>query len=68
MSQSTFGTSAYGGDGWSPRVESLQEELGGVWASGGIDSEWRQLKSIVLHCPGNHLGSIGNHLMLRFYS
>jgi hypothetical protein len=37
--ESTFGTSAYGGDGGSPRTEPLRREIGGIWAECGHDSE-----------------------------
>ncbi|MCP4424460.1 MAG: amidinotransferase, partial [Chloroflexi bacterium] len=30
-----FNASAYGGAGWSPRIQSLAEELGSVWESCG---------------------------------
>lgn len=53
--QSTFGLSAYGGEGWSPRTESLAAELGTVWASCGVDSEWRPLRAVLLHRPGAEL-------------
>ena len=52
---STFGTAAYGGEGWSPRTRTLADELGDVWAPAGIDSEWRTLTSVVLHRPGDEL-------------
>ena len=53
--QSTFGLSAYGGEGWSPRTGSLETELGGVWGPCGIDSEWRSLRAVLLHRPGAEL-------------
>lgn len=53
--QSTFGTTAYGGDGWLQRNASHRQELGSVWHDCGIDSEWRRLKSVLLHCPGQEL-------------
>jgi N-dimethylarginine dimethylaminohydrolase len=53
--QSTFGLSAYGGEGWSPRNQSLAAELGGVWGPCGIDSEWRSLRGVLLHRPGTEL-------------
>ncbi len=52
---STFGTAAYGGDNWSPRETPHAGEIGGVWADCGIDSEWRTLQSVLLHCPGAEL-------------
>jgi N-dimethylarginine dimethylaminohydrolase len=58
--QSTFGLSAYGGQGWSPRNHSLATELGGVWAPCGIDSEWRTLRAVLLHRPGAELEASSN--------
>jgi len=52
---STFGSAAYGGDNWSPRHASHQQEIGKLWANCGIDSEWRRLRSVLLHCPGEEL-------------
>ncbi|MCP4979093.1 MAG: amidinotransferase [Gammaproteobacteria bacterium] len=55
--KSTFGTAAYGGDNWSQRIATHAEELGSVWFDCGIDSEWRELKSVLLHCPGEELNA-----------
>lgn len=55
--KSTFGTSAYGGDGWSPRLLTHGEEIGGVWATCGQNSEWAPLKSVLLHRPGDELAA-----------
>ena len=52
---STFGSSAYGGDGWSPRQRSLADELGTVWAACGMDNEWNTLRSVLVHRPGVEL-------------
>ena len=52
---STFGLSAYGGEGWSPRTATTAAELGNVWGACGIDSEWRPLRSVLLHRPGREL-------------
>jgi len=43
---------AYGGDNWSPRLSRHREEIGVVWASCGINSEWAPLKQVLLHQPG----------------
>jgi len=51
----SFGSAAYGGDGWSPRVLSHKSELGSVWADCGIESEWQTLKSVVVHRPGREI-------------
>ena len=56
-STSTFGSAAYGGDNWSPRLATHREELGGLWADCGIDSEWGLLKSVLVHCPGEELNA-----------
>lgn len=53
--RSTFGTAAYGGEGWSQRMQTHKQDLGGIWQSCGIDSEWRGLKSVLLHVPGQEL-------------
>jgi arginine deiminase len=53
-------SAAYGGPGWSPRVASLEEELGTVWRRCGIDSEWAPLRAVLLHRPGDELGNEGD--------
>ena len=55
MSKSTFGMSAYGGESWSQRQLTHAEEIGTVWGAGRVNSEWRTLKSVLLHCPGHEL-------------
>ena len=45
-------TAAYGGAGWQQRSQSHQQEIGSVWRDCGIDSEWRSLKSVLVHQPG----------------
>lgn len=51
ISAPTFGTAAYGGTGWSPRTASHAQELGTLW-HGGINSEWRALRTVLLCRPG----------------
>lgn len=46
---------AYGGEGWQPRTTEMAEELGTIWGSGGINSEWARLKAVLLHRPGEEL-------------
>lgn len=46
---------AYGGPGWQARETSSKEELGSVWSSCGLDSEWRPLRQVLLHRPGPEL-------------
>ncbi len=55
MSDMNSFEATYGGDGWSPRTQSLQEELGTLWGACGIDSEWAPLKKVLLHSPGKEL-------------
>ncbi|MBH31608.1 MAG: amidinotransferase [Candidatus Marinimicrobia bacterium] len=47
--------SAYGGPGWSLRLDPLRAELGTVWTKCGINSEYARLKSVLLHRPGDEL-------------
>lgn len=51
---STFGTAAYGGAGWSPRTASHDREMGTLW-QGGVDSEWRPLKTVLLCRPDREI-------------
>ena len=53
--KSSFGSSAYGGEGWSPRSRTHGEEIGTLWSACGQDSEWASLKAVMLHCPGDEL-------------
>ncbi len=50
-----FNSAAYGGEGWSPRTESLREELGRVWMACGVSTEWSRLKTVLMHRPGPEL-------------
>lgn len=63
----TESAAAYGGSGWTPRSSTLAEELGTVWASCGIRSEWEPLRAVLLHRPGTELDGLDDpdsHLML----
>jgi arginine deiminase len=51
---------AYGGEGWSPRSLDLRQEIGEVWSSCGIDTEWAPLKAVLLHRPGEELDELGD--------
>ncbi len=48
---------AYGGPGWVGRDTTLRQELGGIWAACGIDSEWATLRAVLLHRPGAELAA-----------
>lgn len=51
---------AHGGLGWSPRTESLLQEIGKIWEKCGVDSEWAPLKAVLMHRPGPEIESITN--------
>ncbi|KPJ78052.1 MAG: amidinotransferase [Deltaproteobacteria bacterium SG8_13] len=51
---------AYGGNGWSPRRSSMQDEIGVTWGQCGISDEWSPLKAVLLHRPGVELEN-GSH-------
>ncbi len=53
----TFGSAAYGGEGWSQRSKPHDAEIGNLWAVCGIDSEWRTLETVLLHQPGGELAA-----------
>ena len=55
-----FETAAYGGENWSPRTATHQEEIGHLWEKCGLNSEWRRLKSVLLHPPGPELTSLSD--------
>jgi len=55
--QSSFGTAAYGGSGWSPRTATHGEELGRLWAACGLANEWAPLKAVLMHRPGPELAA-----------
>jgi N-dimethylarginine dimethylaminohydrolase len=42
----------YGGEGWSPRTQTLCQELGTLWGNWGQDLEWGELEAVLLHKPG----------------
>ncbi len=53
-------TAPYGGKGWSPRERSLKEELGNIWSSCGVNTEWTRLKKVLLHRPGIELTGLSD--------
>ena len=55
---SIYETSAYGGEGWSPRRQSTRQEIGLLWHPCGADSEWAPLRAVLLHEPGPELEDI----------
>jgi N-dimethylarginine dimethylaminohydrolase len=55
----TFGMAAFGGEGWSPRRRTHQQEIGEIWSSCGIDNEWAPLKAVLLHRPEAEIAPSG---------
>ncbi len=55
--KSTFGSSAYGGGGWSERTRAHRDEIGDLWTDCGIDNEWSRLRAVLLHRPGDELAA-----------
>jgi N-dimethylarginine dimethylaminohydrolase len=53
-SASTFSNAAYGGAGWSQRIGDHADDMRSLWR-GGVNSEWRQLRTALLCRPGNEL-------------
>ena len=53
-------TAAYGGEGWSPRMASLRQEIGGVWGACGVATEWSPLKAALLHRPGPEIEEVAD--------
>ncbi len=51
---------AYGGENWSPRTSHHRDEIGSLWASCGLNSEWSALKQVLLHPPGPELTQIAD--------
>jgi arginine deiminase len=51
-------TGAYGGEKWSPRVQSRREEMSAVWGDWGVGSECSRLRAVLLHRPGPELDDI----------
>lgn len=54
---SQLNSSAYGGEGWSPRRSTHRDEIGSLWRRCGLNSEWLPLKQVLLHPPGAELSS-----------
>ena len=42
----------FGGKGWSPRTQTLGQEMGTLWGDWGQNLEWAPLEAVLLHRPG----------------
>lgn len=50
--QKSILAATYGGEGWSPRTQTLGQEMGTLWGDWGQNLEWAPLKAVLLHRPG----------------
>lgn len=51
---------AYGGEGWRPRITTLNQEMGTIWGDWGAESECRPLRAVLLHLPGKEVERLAN--------
>jgi len=51
---------AHGGKGWLPRKTSLLKEIGNVWGTCGVATEWSGLEAVLMHRPGPEIESISD--------
>lgn len=51
---------AHGGAGWSPRTESLRQEIGKIWRTCGVETEWSCLEAVLMHRPGPEIEAVSN--------
>jgi N-dimethylarginine dimethylaminohydrolase len=57
MSQTTL-SAAYGGAHWSPRAESMTEDMATTWGDWGVSSEIGRLHAVLLRRPGPELDAV----------
>jgi arginine deiminase len=50
----------YGGEGWSPRTNSLRQELGTAWGNWSVELEWAPLEAVLLHRPGPEIEGLAD--------
>jgi len=46
---------ALGGPGWTPRTYEHRDEIGTLWRHCGVKNEWKPLRQVILHRPGDEL-------------
>lgn len=49
---------AHGGKDWSPRTDSLRQEINRIWGNCGLSTEWTSLRAVLLHRPGAELETV----------
>jgi arginine deiminase len=50
----------FGGEGWSPRTQTLGQEMGTLWGDWGVGLEWAELGAVLLHRPGPEIEDLGD--------
>ncbi len=58
--KSIYQAAAYGGENWSPRIQSHHAEIGSLWTASGINSEFAKLKTVLLHEPGEEWNDLAD--------
>ena len=51
-------SAAYGGGQWSPRVQSMTQEMATTWGDWGVSSEIGRLHAVLLQRPGPELDAV----------
>src|SRR3954467_13246598 len=51
-------TGAYGGASWSPRLNSMVEDMSSTWGDWGVDSEIGRLRAVLVRRPGPELDAV----------
>lgn len=51
---------AFGGPGWPDREADMADEIGSVWSSYRVRSEWAPLEAVLLHPPGPELDAVSD--------
>ena len=59
MSQTTL-SAAYGGGQWSPRLQSMVEDMASTWGDWGVSSEIGRLHAVLLRRPGPELDAVSD--------
>lgn len=53
--------SAHGGDGWAPRVGTMADDLGTLWADCGVTRECDTLRAVLMHRPGPEIDDVPDY-------
>jgi N-dimethylarginine dimethylaminohydrolase len=53
--------SAHGGDGWAPRLGTMADDLGELWADCGVTCECDPLRAVLMHRPGPEIDDVPDY-------